>query len=96
MPPKPVIVSTKANDSSTKIFDYSIQVFGEVRNEGGDGYVVIEVNVEQNGKSWKKTQQLYIESYQTSKFSIDFDEVKLLDKTPQYSVICYALGRIRK
>jgi len=33
---------------------------GEVRNEGGDGYIVIEATVIQDNNSWTKPQQMYL------------------------------------
>lgn len=94
IPPKPVIVSENADGSSSKLFDYSIKVFGELRNDGGDGYVVIEATVSQEDHEWKKTQQMYLQAYQTEKFELVFDEVKFLDANPVYSVKTYALGSL--
>ena len=92
LPPDPVIVSSKADGSSSTIFDYSMKITGEVRNRGGDGYVVIESLVDQEGQKWTKTKQMYMPSHQTSRFEIVFDEVELFDADPKYSIRAYALG----
>lgn len=92
LPPDPVIVSSKADGSSSTVFEFSTQVTGEVRNQGGDGYVVIEAVVSQDGRDWTKTKQIYMPSYQTESFELIFDEVELFDTGPTYSVRAYALG----
>ncbi len=96
IPPKPVIVSTHADDSSTKLLDYSIKVMGEISNRGGDGYIVVEVTVSQKNNKWTKTQNIYLQSYQTQGFEIVFDEVELLAGDPKYIVKAYALGALER
>jgi len=92
LPPAPVIVSSKADGTSSTIFEFSTRVTGEVRNQGGDGYVVIEAVVSQDGTDWTKTKQIYMPSYQTESFELIFDEVELFETGPTYSVRAYRLG----
>jgi hypothetical protein len=96
IPPNPIIVSSKADGSSTKLFDFSILVSGEVRNEGGDRYIVVEATLSQGNHKYTKTQQIHLESYQTSAFKIVFDEAKLMDSDPEYGVRAFALGSLGK
>jgi hypothetical protein len=94
VPPIPKIVSSSADRTSITLFDYSMKVFGEVTNKGGDGYVVIKATAYQAGKKYVKTKQIYLPAYQTGKFKFIFDEVKLLKKTPSYDVETFALGSL--
>jgi hypothetical protein len=94
IPPFPEIVSSNADGTSSTLFDYSMKVFGEVTNKGGDGYVVIKATAYQAGKKYVKTKQIYLPAYQTGKFKFIFDEVKLLKKTPSYDVETFALGSL--
>lgn len=92
VPARPVIVSTRADGSSSRLLDFSIKVTGVVRNEGGDGYVVIESELTQAGKQFKKTLQIFMVASQTEDFEITFDEARLLSSDPTYRVTAYALG----
>lgn len=92
VPPKPVVVSSYADGSSSKLFDYSIKVTGSLRNEGGDGYVVVEATVYQNGHEWTKTDQVFLGAYETTEVEFVFDEVRLLQSAPEYNLQAHALG----
>ena len=91
-PPAPVIVNYKANDLTTKIFDNSVRVEATIRNDGGNGDIVFEATVYQNGNSWTKTSKKYFESKETSDMKIVFDEVKLLQGKIETSVKAYSYG----
>lgn len=95
IPPNPVIVSSHADDFSSKLFDYSMKVMGEISNKGGDGYIIVEVTVNQGNNKWTKTKNIYLQSYQTQGFEIIFDEVELLSESPKYYVRAYALGTLK-
>jgi|GEM_PF-3579781 len=92
VPPNPVIVSTAADASSSRLFDYSLTLKASVRNTGGDGYVALDATVYQSGKSWNKTTSIYIESYETKNVELVFEEVRLLQSTPKYHVSASAIG----
>jgi len=92
-PPNPIIVSQKANDLSTKLFEYSVQVEAIIRNDGGNGDVVFEATVYQNDNSWTKTLKKHFESKETAEMKIVFDEVKLFQGEIQTSVKAYAFGK---
>lgn len=92
VPPKPVVVSSYADGSSSKLFEYSVKVVGSIRNDGGDGYVVAEATVSQDGETWTKTDQIFLGSYETAAVEFVFDEVRLLRQTPEYDLRVHALG----
>ncbi len=96
VPPIPEIVSSSADGSSSTLFNYSMKVKGHVTNKGGDGFVVIKAFAQQEGNTYEKTKQLFLEAYQTEEFEFIFDEVKLLKKDPTYHVETFALGSLAK
>ena len=92
VPPIPEVVSSYADGTSSSLFNYSTKVFAEVRNIGGDGYVVFEAKVFQGRHEWTKTKSIYLKSYDTKKVSLIFDEVELLAVDPSYNTKVYTLG----
>lgn len=94
VPPNPEILIESADGSSSSLFDYSIKVKGEVRNNGGHGYVVVRATAIQEGSEWERTQKIYLSSYETQPFEFVFDEVKLLKQEPSYRLEAFALGSL--
>ncbi len=92
-PPKPVVVSSEFDDSSTKLFEYSAKVEAVIRNDGGNGDIVFEATVYQDGNSWTKTAKKYFEAKETSTMVLQFDEVKLLKGEIQSRVRVYSFGK---
>jgi len=92
-PPKPVVVSSKFNDSSTRLFEYSAKVEAVIRNDGGNGDIVFEATVYQDGNTWTKTAKRYFESKETSTMELQFDEVKMLGGKIQSQVRAYSFGK---
>jgi len=88
-----VVVSQSAKADNSDLFDYAIKVSASVRNDGGDGEVVFEVTVHQDGKSWTKTQSKYLTAKATSDFEIRFAEVKFFNDFPNCQIRTYALGQ---
>ena len=91
VPPKPEIISSSSDDSFSSIFEYTTKVIVNVRNNGGDGYVVVKAIVYQDGAKYQKTKQMYLLSYQTERFDFIFDEVEYLKSTPEYIAKTYSL-----
>lgn len=92
LPPNPVVVSQNATADNSDFFDYAVKVSASVRNDGGDGEVVFEVTVRQDGKTWTKTQTKRMTAKSTSDFEIRFAEVKLFKDLPNYEIRTYGLG----
>jgi hypothetical protein len=92
VPPKPVVVSSSADDGSSGFLEYSMRVKTTVSNQGGDGDIVIEVTAYQGENHWTKTKNIHMGASQTDEVEFVFDEVKFFDKDPKYSVRAYALG----
>lgn len=92
-PPNPVIVSQKATDLSTKLFEYSAKVEAVIRNDGGNGDIVFEATVYQNENSWTKTVKKYFESKETATMQLVFDEVGLFKGKINFNSRVYPFGK---
>jgi len=92
VPPDPVVISSYADGSSSRLLEYSIKVVGSIRNDGGDGYIVAEATVVQDGREWTKTDQFFLGSHETAQVELVFDEVRLLSRAPEYNLSAHALG----
>lgn len=92
-PPIPVVVSKGGDDLSSSLLDYSMQVWAEIRNDGGDGAIVMEATVYEGAKHWTKTTKAYFGSKETKKLELVFDEVHLWGPKHKYSVRAYAYGK---
>lgn len=94
VPPIPEIVRSSSNADSSTLFDYSTKIIGNVMNKGGDGYVVVKAYVNQEGKRYQRSKQIYLLAYETKKFEFIFDEVEFLKKQPTYRVETFRLGSL--
>lgn len=84
--PDPVVVSSNADGKGSKLLNYSVRIYGSVRNKGGKGNVVVEATYYQGNDAFTKTQVIYMEADETADFEIRFDEARLLGRNPRYSV----------
>lgn len=92
-PPNPQIVSYNASDSESTLFEYTVLIYAEIRNDGGDGDVVFESTVSQGNQQWTKTATKHFISKETARMQLKFDEVEGLKGKSSYSVKCYPLGK---
>lgn len=92
-PPNPIIVSQNASDLSSKLFDYSAKVEAVIRNDGGNGDIVFEATVYQNGNSWTKTTKRYFESKETATMQLVFNEVGLFKGKINFNSRAYPFGK---
>gem|GEM_PF-1518039 len=93
IPPKPVVVSSKANDMTSSIFDYSGQIIISVRNDGGAGDIVFEATLIQGDERWTKTCNEYFKAHETKEMRLVFDEVQLLGGKAKYSYRVYGYSK---
>ena len=86
--PRPVIIDTAAtviNDNGIS----KIKTEVEIQNNGGKGYIVLEVKAAAENESWEKTINSYIKSKKTQKLQVIFDERNIADKNPQFEFNVY-------
>ncbi len=89
--PAPVIVSSFADHQSGSIFDASMRVVADIRNDGIAGDVVLEATVYQGDKQWTKTKKELFTARETKKLEISFDEITLLGGEQTFTVKAYPL-----
>jgi len=89
--PLPELVSVQANDLNSSLLDYGMLVTGDVRNDGGDGYVKVKAVVYQGKHQWIKTTTIYLESGNTGNFEISFNEISFIGDQPKVKVLVQSL-----
>lgn len=77
LPVSPVIVSTRNNSDHSELLDYCATIIAEVRNDGGNGDVVIEVKYSEGAQAWTKSTRQKFTANETKTISIDFPEATL-------------------
>lgn len=96
-PPNPVIVDKGGDDLSSKLFDYSLRVWADVRNDGGDGTVAMEATISQGDKTYTQTTTEYFKSLQTARMQMVFEEPTFLGTLFKggwkYQVRVFAYGK---
>jgi hypothetical protein len=92
-PPRPILVSKGGDDLSSKLFDYSVRTWAEVRNDGGDGTIAMEVTYFQGGKTFTKTTTRYFKSLETARMELVFDEAKMFGGNSKYSIRLFPYGK---
>ena len=88
-----MIVSNGGDDLSSKLFDYSIKVWAEVRNDGGNGTIAMEVTFVQGERSFKKSTTRHFASLETARMELIFDEAKIFSGKPSYSIKVFPYGK---
>ena len=91
--PSPVVVSYGGDDSRSGLLQYRGRVWAEIRNDGGDGDVVVEATMYQGDKNWTKSSRRYMQAKETTRFELTFEEVKWLGGKVTYSVNAYGYGK---
>lgn len=89
--PEPVIVSSFSDHQSGSLFDASMRVVADIRNDGIAGEVVFEATVYQGENQWTKTKKELFTAKETKKLELSFDEVTLLGGEQTFSVKTYPL-----
>ncbi len=84
-PPKHLIGGSKTDNTSSWLGNYSYRVCDQIRNDGGDGYVIFEATVHQGEKKWNKTKKRHFQTNETAEMELIFDEVKILELPPWLS-----------
>jgi len=77
MPPLPVVVSSSSNEGGTTMTDYCRTITTDVRNDGGNGDVVISITYYERGQEWTKSARQSFTANETKKVSMQFPEAQL-------------------
>ena len=84
--PKPIVVTSRSDNSKSGLLKLKTTVYTTVQNQGGDGKVLVVFNVEQGGNHYDRTKSIYLKANESQDLDETFDEVKLLDGQITYSV----------
>ena len=77
MPPLPVVVSSHTDTGGTTMTDYCRTITAEVRNDGGNGDVVVNITYKERGQEWTKSSRQSFTANETKKISMVFPEAQL-------------------
>ena len=86
--PHGVIVADKADDSSSRLGEYSYRVIATILNKGRSGEISLTVDLKQGGRFWRKKETKFVENENTTAFVIEFDEATLFGGKAYYSLSC--------
>lgn len=84
--PKPVVITSRADNSNSGLLKLRTTVYATIQNFGGDGNVLVTFHVYQNGNDYDRTKSIYMRSNQSSDLDVTFDEVRILDGQITYHV----------
>jgi len=85
LPPIPVVVSSHTDTGGTTMTDYCRTIIADIRNDGGNGDVVIEITYGERGQRWTKSVRQAFTANETKAVSIIFSEAQL-GEAGRYSV----------
>jgi hypothetical protein len=76
--PKPILITSRADNSKSGLLKARTTVYATVQNQGGDGNVLITFHVYQDGNDYDRTKSIYLRSNESQDLDMTFDEVKML------------------
>ena len=77
LPVRPIIVSTRTNSDKSELTDYCATIIADIRNDGGNGDVVIEVKYIEGANNWTKSKREAFTANETKTILLDFPEATL-------------------
>jgi len=77
LPPMPVIVSSRTNSDKSRLTDYCATIIADIRNDGGNGDIVVEIKYSEGAQAWTKSKRDSFTANETKTISLDFPEATL-------------------
>lgn len=77
LPPNPVVVSTRTSTANSSLTDFCQTITADIRNDGGNGDIVIEMKYSEGAQTWTKSKREGFTANETKIISIDFTEATL-------------------
>lgn len=84
--PKPVIATSRADNSNSDLLKKRLTVYATVMNQGGDGNVLVMFKVYQAGNTYDRTKSVYLRANESQDVTETFDEVTRLGGDITYDV----------
>lgn len=77
LPPVPTVVSSSTNSNGTTLTNYCRTIVAEIRNDGGNGDVVVDITYKERGMEWVKSSRQNFSANETKKVSMEFSEAQI-------------------
>lgn len=87
-PAKPSVIS-HGLEGASKIGDYRLRVWADVRNDGKAGIIVLEATVHQGSQEWTKDVKRYLKPGEVARMEVMFEEARLLGGQATHEVRVY-------
>lgn len=85
-PPRPVVVTTRADNGKTGLFKLRTTVYATIQNQGGEGDVFVKFLVHQGGNEYERSKSIYMQPNESVNLDVTFDEVRVIDGKISYDV----------
>ena len=86
--PGPVILST--NVTTITVNDTpKIKVEVEIKNNGGKGYIVVEIKASAKDETWEKNIDILMKPKKTQTLQVIFDDRNIASKNPEFNFHAY-------
>lgn len=91
-PHRPRLVESHGKeDPSSTIFHFHEGIYATILNEGGSGKILVKAILKQDGNTYQRSEDVYIESNQTKDFHFVFTEPSRSGDKMQYDVTTIAI-----
>ena len=84
--PNPVVVTARADNHKSGLFNAKTTVYASVMNEGGAGNVLLTFHLYQGKKAYDRTKRIYLASGQSDDVEVTFEEVDYVSGDITYHV----------
>lgn len=84
--PKPIVVTSRADNSKSGLLKLRTTVYATVQNQGGDGNVLVLFHVYQDGNDYERSKSIFLIANGSQDLDATFNEVKLLGGDITYQV----------
>lgn len=84
--PSPIVVTSRADNHKSGLFNAKTTVYATVMNEGGDGNVLITFHIYQGKKAYDRTKLIYLRAGQSEDVNVTFEEVDFISGDITYHV----------
>ena len=86
--PAPTILSTNVTPITTDGI-HKIKTEVEIKNNGGKGYIVIEIKASAGDETWEKNIDILMKPKKTQTLQIIFDDRNIANKNPEFNFHAY-------
>ena len=85
-PPRPVVITSRGDDKNAELTDFKETIYATVQNQGGEGSILVTINLHQDANNFVRTQLLYLKPNESRDIQVTFDEVKRFGGKMSYEI----------